>query len=182
MGEVWLCTGELLLQAQISYRNKFPLFSDSCWKWTLHNLDLPPLESAWNFKNVLTISDTDVTHPEALGGGEERHVSRREYPSFLPIVEVTDSLLWQAGKCYPHPPITAFTAIPHLFERDAFVIWDAGFMWQGEKGGLVEPETPKIRRPVRVRSPSTEAWLCDSLCHVEEFSRPLCIPLQMTLH
>lgn len=35
---------------------------------------------------------------------------------------------------HPLPPDTAFTAVPHLLERDGVVVSDAGFMWKAVKG------------------------------------------------
>lgn len=52
---------------------------------------------------------------------------------------------------HPHPPDTAFTAIPHLLERDAVVVSDAGFMWKAVKGRFCVSESTEALKQLGTR-------------------------------
>ena len=78
---------------------------------------------------------------------------------------------WALGY-HAQPSDSAFTAIPHLFERAAFVASDTGFMWKAEKEGFVKHGALKMGHTAGVRSPPVQTWLHDSLCHLGEFIQP----------
>lgn len=65
---------------------------------------------------------------------------------------------------HPHPPDTAFTAVPHLLERDAVVVSDAGFMWKAVKGRFCVAEGTEAQKQLgTLLSKAGSVILCVSL-------------------
>ena len=107
-----------------------------------------------------------MTCSDALGVGEGSHLGLqgRDMRPVCPLWRYREGTLQGTVRHHPQPPDTASTAIPHFFEKDAFVVSDAGFMWKADKEGFVAHGALQIWNTVEVRSSWIQTWFWDSLC------------------